>query len=237
MLAPSQVSFSPQRMATFPRSNVSVTTPENSKLPPGFVFPPLQASSHSRSFPGERGSVFGGGWKLAILDSGISRGCAPLKRQRSLPRSPMNSRPSLSASRSPVVPGELHRKHVAACGESEMDDRGHGIGLVVAIGGAGFDAHRRLELQHAEDGIETIRTHITERAAAEVRPASPREWQIDLIVGTFRSRAEPLVPIQAVGNGLRVLGALQPLRPEGPAGPIDHFANGANGASPNPFAK
>src|SRR6267143_194781 len=56
----SQLSFCPMRDATLPRSKVSVTSPENSKLPPGFTLLPLQASSHSRSFPGERGNVFGG---------------------------------------------------------------------------------------------------------------------------------------------------------------------------------
>ena len=44
-----------------PKSSVSVTNPENSKFPPGFTLPPLQASSHSRSLPGERGKVCGGG--------------------------------------------------------------------------------------------------------------------------------------------------------------------------------
>src|ERR1700722_5181833 len=56
----SQVSFCPMRDATFPSSKVSVTSPSNSKFPPGFTFPPLHASSHSRSLPGDLGSVFGG---------------------------------------------------------------------------------------------------------------------------------------------------------------------------------
>ena len=49
----SQVSFCPMRDATFPSSKVSVTSPSNSKFPPGFTFPPLHASSHSRSLPGD----------------------------------------------------------------------------------------------------------------------------------------------------------------------------------------
>src|SRR4030081_3036014 len=73
--ARSQLSFCPVSDATLPRSKVSVTRPENSKLPPGFTLLPLQASSHSRSFPGELGSVFGGGLKLFIFVSGISFGC------------------------------------------------------------------------------------------------------------------------------------------------------------------
>ena len=40
----------------FPKSSVSVTIPENSKFPPGFTLPPFEASSHSRSLPGERGN-------------------------------------------------------------------------------------------------------------------------------------------------------------------------------------
>src|SRR6185503_10802366 len=83
--ARSQCSRSPVQLATFPSSKVSVTRPSNSKFPPGLVLPPLPASSHSRSFPGERGSVFGGGTKLRIFSSGISRGFSPLNPQRILP--------------------------------------------------------------------------------------------------------------------------------------------------------
>src|SRR5579859_1080068 len=60
MFARSQLNFCPQRVATFPSSKVSVTIPENSKFPPGFTLLPLHASSHSRSLPGDRGSVFAG---------------------------------------------------------------------------------------------------------------------------------------------------------------------------------
>src|SRR5882724_8064447 len=88
-------------VATLPRSKVSVTIPENSKFPPGLVLLPLQASSHSRSLPGERGSVFGGGTNVFIFDSGINLGVPPLNEQRILPRSPINNRPSSPSSPSP----------------------------------------------------------------------------------------------------------------------------------------
>src|SRR5438046_2519793 len=58
--ARSQDSFCPARTARLPRRSVSVTFAENSKFPPGLTLLPLQASSHSRSLPGERGRVFGG---------------------------------------------------------------------------------------------------------------------------------------------------------------------------------
>src|SRR5207247_9590623 len=91
----------PSMLANLPRIKVSVTIPENSKFPPGLVLLPLQASSHSRSLPGERGSVFGGGTNVFILDSGISLGLPPWNEQRILPRSPTNSRPSSFSSPSP----------------------------------------------------------------------------------------------------------------------------------------
>src|SRR5215510_8702716 len=84
----------PVRSATLPSSNASVTLPENSKFAPGLVLPPLQASSHSRSLPGERGNVFGGCLKPFIFASGINLGLLPLNPHRIVPRSPMNSRPS-----------------------------------------------------------------------------------------------------------------------------------------------
>src|SRR5215469_12799228 len=99
--APSQSRGCPVQAAMFPSSSVSVTLLSNSKFPPGLVFPPLQASSHSRSLPGERGKVLGGCWKLAILASGISLGFAPLKPQRIFPPSPIKSRPSSPSSPSP----------------------------------------------------------------------------------------------------------------------------------------
>src|SRR6266849_671806 len=74
-LVRSQLSFCPARTATFPRSSVSVTKPSNSKFPPGFTLLPLHASSHSRSFPGDLGRVFGGCLYPAILASGINLGC------------------------------------------------------------------------------------------------------------------------------------------------------------------
>src|SRR6267154_744163 len=60
IFARSQANLWPDCIATFPNSNVSVTNPSNSKFPPGFTLLPLQASSHSRSLPGDLGSVFGG---------------------------------------------------------------------------------------------------------------------------------------------------------------------------------
>src|SRR5262249_48159795 len=59
-LAASQTKRWPVRSATLPSRRASVTTPENAKFAPGLVLPPRQASSHSRSLPGDRGSVLGG---------------------------------------------------------------------------------------------------------------------------------------------------------------------------------
>src|SRR5206468_12593994 len=97
----SQISLRPVRSDTFPSSSVSVTIPSNSKLAPGFVAPPLHASSHSRSLPGDRGSVFGGSVNASIFDCGIRRGLAPLNPHRIVPRSPTKSRPSSGSGPSP----------------------------------------------------------------------------------------------------------------------------------------
>src|ERR1051326_218024 len=97
----SQMSRCPSIVATLPSSRASVTMLENSKLPPGLTVLPLQASSHSRSLPNERGSVLGGGWNASILACGISLGPRPSNPQRIFPLSPMNSSPS-SSSPSPL---------------------------------------------------------------------------------------------------------------------------------------
>ncbi len=166
--ARSQCNLSPVRDATFPKSSVSVTSPENSKFPPGFTFPPLHASSHSRSFPGDRGK------RLRRLLVGIHLCSAeliwdrpPLKSHKIFPRSPTNSRPSSSSSspcsgrpssnssgrarlQSAVIPIEFYGGHIAARRKAVPANRRQRISLVIPIARAGFHAFRRLEFQTRE---------------------------------------------------------------------------------------
>ena len=55
--------------------------------------------------------------------------------------------------------------------------------------------------------------HVANCACAKVPTAAPFEWRVNRIVGPMRSRAEPEVPIQCVGNGWGFLGAINALRP------------------------
>ena len=56
--------------------------------------PPLQASSHSRSLPGERGKVLDGSFK-SLLPSNF--GLLPVNPAKIVPRSPMKASPSFSS--------------------------------------------------------------------------------------------------------------------------------------------
>ena len=134
-LARSQWSCSSERMATSPRSRVSVTRPSNSKFPPGLVLPPLQASSHSRRLPGERGKVFGGQLESAHARFGNEFWIGAVEAAKDFAASPTQGSPSSISSPSPfrgrpsssssgrawfqaaVVPGEFNGRHATAGSE------------------------------------------------------------------------------------------------------------------------
>src|SRR6266545_1777417 len=134
---------------------------------------------------------------------------------------------------SSVIPGEFHRRHVAASWEVVMNDGGKRIRLLVAIRGTRFDAQRRFQLHHAEYGVVAVAAHIAQRATPEVGPSAPQERQVSVVKRTFRSRAEPQIPIQSFWHPLRFFGAFHTLRPKWPAGPIDHLPHRTDGTAPD----
>ena len=73
----------------------------------------------------------------------------------------------------------------------EAHDRSKRVGFIVAIGGTSFDACGSFELQHAKDGIEAVRTHVSQRAAAEVGPTPPHKGQIGVAKCPVGGRPEP----------------------------------------------
>ena len=99
-----------------------------------------------------------------------------------------------------VIPGELNGRHFSTSGEIEVDEGSQGIGFVVTIGGAGFNARWCFELEDAEESVKTVAAHIAESAATEIGPAAPRKRKIDVIVWTRGSGAEPEIPIETLWN-------------------------------------
>src|SRR5690349_6415135 len=86
--------------------------------------------------------------------------------------------------------------------------------------------------------------NVTERAGAEIPPATPFEWQISWMIRARWRRPEPQIPIKCRGHRRCVLWALNALRPiliEQPIGrtirPDVDLAHGANRIVPNEFAK
>src|SRR5262249_46514005 len=119
-----------------------------------------------------------------------------------------------------VVPRELHRWHITARGEVEVNERSHRVCFVVTIRRTGFDACGRFEFEDSEEGVKNEPTHIAKSAAAEISPAAPRKRKINVIVGTLGSWTQPEIPVEPSGNGIIYFGALDALRPEGTRGPI-----------------
>src|SRR5260370_18541688 len=101
-----------------------------------------------------------------------------------------------------------------------MDDRRQRIRLFVAIRGTGFHTHRRFEVQHPKNCVETVGTHIAESAATEISPPTPYKRRVRAVERAFRLRAEPQIPVQPFGHRLLVLRTLAHLRPERTARPV-----------------
>src|SRR5213082_3450163 len=99
-----------------------------------------------------------------------------------------------------------------------------------------LDGARRGQLQHPEDGIETVLSHVAEGAGAEVIPAAPDEGKVNVVKRTRGRRAKPQVPVESGRNWVRLFGPLDSLRPEGPAGPVLHPAHRSDSAGRVRFA-
>src|ERR1700751_515423 len=92
-----------------------------------------------------------------------------------------------------VIPGEFHRRHLAARGEVIVDDRSERIGLVVAIGRTCLHADWGLEFQHAEDGVVTVGAHVAKSATTEIAPPTPDEGGVSMVVRARGCGAEPQI--------------------------------------------
>src|SRR5215471_13841436 len=101
-----------------------------------------------------------------------------------------------------VVPSEAQRRHIAPGVEIVMDDLGLGVGFIVAIGGTRLDAHRHFQLHDPKDRVVAVAAHVAKRAATEIDPSAPGKGQVRMMEGALRRRAEPEVPIEALGHGL-----------------------------------
>src|SRR5580698_1849433 len=135
-----------------------------------------------------------------------------------------------------VIPREFYRGHFAASGKVITNDGSHGIAIVITVSRTGLDTQGRFEFKRAENRIKAVRAHVAQGTAAEIAPPAPYEWQVCIVVGADGRGTEPLIPIQAVRDGLCVLGTLDALRPVRTAGPILNLTDGTNGATPDPFA-
>ena len=117
------------------------------------------------------------------------------------------------------------------------------VSLLTSVA-TGFDAGWVSEFQCAEDGVQAVAADITQRAGAEVPPATPLEWQVRRMIRTRRGRAEPHIPIERVGNGRGVGRSVHALRPvdivdpvEWAIGPDVDLVNLADGSVPDRFAQ
>ena len=145
-----------------------------------------------------------------------------------------------------IRPGELERRHAAACRELEANNRGHGKGLVhdlfVIVSGRCLHCNSvdLVELHGPDRRVQDVTAHVSQGAAAEVEPAPPLEGKIGRMIGSIPGRSQPEVPIQSLGDRrpvrrtLHVDGKGRTTR--GAAAPGVDLANVTDGAGPDPLA-
>ena len=91
------------------------------------------------------------------------------------------------------------------------------------------------QVQHREGGVHDMAGHVAHRAGAEVLPRAPAERVIRRVVRAHGRRADPQIPVQAIGNRRRVSRPGHPLRPDRTVGPAVHLADRADGPGGDPF--
>ncbi|MCX6894377.1 MAG: hypothetical protein NTZ16_02480 [Verrucomicrobia bacterium] len=144
------------------------------------------------------------------------------------------------------IPVHLHRRQISARGKTEGDDGRQRMNFLGHAARSRLDARGRTELERGDDGIERVRAAVAHHAVAEIPPATPHAGMIGRMVGTFRRRAEPQVPVQFVRQRLNVFGTTAAATPFGtPArvtprvigktAPGIHLAHLADCARRNPF--
>src|SRR5260370_25784797 len=94
------------------------------------------------------------------------------------------------------------RRPVATRGEVVSDDRSERVSFFVALARTSLHAHRRLQFQHPENCVVTIRTHVTECAAPKVVPSPPHKGHVSMVARTFSRATKPHIPAHSIRNTL-----------------------------------
>ena len=97
----------------------------------------------------------------------------------------------------------------------------------------GFHTYGVLQVERPKRRVEQVAAHIAKGACAKIAPRAPGAGQVTRMIW-----AEPLVPIQARGNGRGFLGTLDfhTLGPYWPIGPNMDLPHGPNRAGGYPLA-
>ena len=68
----------------------------------------------------------------------------------------------------------------------------------------GFDRDRIEQVQCHERHVHRVASHVAQGAGAEIPETAPRERMISVGVGPHLGRADPFIPVQTLGDRLRL---------------------------------
>jgi len=122
-----------------------------------------------------------------------------------------------------VVPGELHRRQIAARGVFVADDEPRRAGIGVRRRALGFYRRGIAELQGPEGQVAVVAEKVAQPARAEIRPAPPGKGRVARMIRPEGRGPEPQVPVE-VGRDGRGVGGPVPAHVTGPA-PDVHLAD------------
>ena len=94
------------------------------------------------------------------------------------------------------VPRDLDRRTSLSCGTMKFDDVRDGMRLGIPARDRGLHERWLLDLERSVDAVQGMNAAIAHHAAAKIPPASPDGGVIGGMVGAFRRRSDPEVPVQ-----------------------------------------
>ena len=84
--------------------------------------------------------------------------------------------------------------------------------------------------------MQDMAGHVTQCAGSVIPPSAPVPGMINVVVRVQFGRSGEKIPVQCVGDAVRLFGCIQSLRPDRTVGGAFHFSHLTDFSIPDPFA-